>query len=113
MIVEQAGATTSIEHLVLDWTASALAGGTLHVEALELCGVVYRVNPDAPPPPDDAPLQLPERIDLPVGVRVDRVTVLPAEQVDWRLRHDGGFEPRREALLEGGKPDASDEVLVV
>ena len=64
----------------LDWTASALLSATVHVRNLAVRGVDYEVTkvvekPEPEPEEPSEPFSLPDAIDLPATVQIDRVAL--------------------------------------
>ncbi len=76
--VQHGGLELSIEQSVLDWRPWALLDGTLHIETLSLRG--WELTPPPAAAEDDkgqesGPIALPERIELPLRLRIDQVVI--------------------------------------
>lgn len=69
----------SVAALDLDWTAKELLSRTVHVKNLAVRGVDYTVTkvvePEPEPEQPSEPFSLPDAIDLPVTVQIDRVAI--------------------------------------
>lgn len=70
----------SVNAVDLDWTASELLSATVHVRNLAVRGVNYEVTqvadtPEPEPQEPAEPFSLPDAIDLPVAVQIDRVSL--------------------------------------
>lgn len=68
--VTQPGVTLRSGPIELDWSPGALLGGTLHITRLTVAAVQLQVMPQADTD-DDAPLQWPERLPLPLTIVLD------------------------------------------
>jgi len=90
--------------LEFSWQPAELLQGRLHINAIDLAGLRYRLPPSpATPPPVQSPLTLPEAVPIPLELRLDRLTLSDARllQPDGSelplpaLRLQAVAEPRR------------------
>ncbi|MCB1674801.1 MAG: translocation/assembly module TamB domain-containing protein [Halioglobus sp.] len=65
----------AVDAVDFDWSARELLFATVHVTNLAVRGVDYRVSQRTAAEPEGEPFVLPEAIDLPVKVQVDRVAL--------------------------------------
>jgi translocation and assembly module TamB len=69
------GLELTIARLELRWSPGELLKGRLEISEIGAEGVRYRALPSDRPDPPDEPFLLPERLELPVSVHVERLTV--------------------------------------
>lgn len=77
--VRMDGLDLSIAQLWLRWSPGELLDGHLQIAEIGAKGLRYRALPAEQPPEPDEPFTLPERLDLPVSVTLERLTVRDAE----------------------------------
>lgn len=92
LAVDVPGLELDAERLRLAWQPGRLWQGELRVKALEGSGISITTQPDETPPADDSdtPTELPERIELPLRVVIERLAI---RDVAYRSQPDA--EPIR------------------
>ncbi len=86
---QHAGLELSVDQFELRWTPGALLQGTLHVALLGADGVRLRTPSAAEEAPEAVPVEGPPELQLPVSVRLDRLSLRDVQLASG----DAGFEP--------------------
>lgn len=101
VVVDTASMHASVKRIHLEWQAADLLARTIHIGQLSVSGVDYQAKATAPEPepePEGEPFSLPQAIDLPVHVRVER---LKLASVSVSLAPDAEPIVLNQALVKG------------